>query len=63
MDLIKKLGLESAKSLDKMLQKSAVPEEWKISIINGMWQRSSVGFTHRELRNAIANYKICCDTK
>ena len=56
MNLIEELGLENAKALDGMLQKHAVPEDWKISVINGMWQRSSVGFTHAELRAAIADH-------
>ena len=56
MNLIEKLGLENAKALDGMLQKHAVPESWKISVINGMWQRSSAGFTHGELRTAIADH-------
>lgn len=54
--IIEKLGLENAKALDGMLQKHAVPEDWKISVINGMWQRSSVGFTHAELRATIADH-------
>jgi hypothetical protein len=54
--IIEKLGLENAKALDGILQKHAVPEDWKISVINGMWQRSSVGFTHAELRAAIADH-------
>ena len=56
MNLIEKLGLENAKALDGMLRKHGVPESWKIAVINGMWQRSSVGFTHGELRTAIANH-------
>ena len=56
MNLIEKLGLENAKTLDGMLHKHGVPESWKIAVINGMWQRSSVGFTHGELRTAIANH-------
>ena len=56
MNLIEKLGIENAKALDGMLQKHAVPESWKIAVINGMWQRSSVGFTHGELRKAIADH-------
>ncbi|MCL6245195.1 hypothetical protein M5F04_11685 [Acinetobacter sp. ANC 7200] len=56
MSLIEKLGIENAKALDVMLHKHAVPENWKISVINGMWQRSSVGFTHGELRAAIADH-------
>ena len=56
MNLIEKLGLENARSLDGMLQKHGVPESWKIAVINGMWQRSSVGFTHGELRAAIADH-------
>ena len=56
MNLIEKLGLENAKTLDGMLRKHGVPESWKIAVINGMWQRSSVGFTHGDLRTAIANH-------
>ena len=66
MNLIEELGLENAKALDGMLQKHAVPESWKISVINGMWQRSSVGFTHGELRTAIADHDrtdTCSDIK
>lgn len=55
-NLIEQLGLENAKALDGMLQKHGVPESWKIAVINGMWQRSSVGFTHSELRAAIADH-------
>ena len=56
MNLIEQLGLENAKTLDGMLHKHGVPESWKIAVINGMWQRSSVGFTHGDLRTAIANH-------
>lgn len=56
MNLIEKLGLENAKTLDGMLHKHGVPESWKIAVINGMWQISSVGFTHGDLRTAIANH-------
>lgn len=56
MNLIEKLGLANAKALDGMLQKHGVPESWKIAVINGMWQRSSDGFTHGELRAALADH-------
>ena len=56
MNLIEKLGLENAKTLDGMLRKHGVPESWKIAVINGMWQRSSDGFTHGELRSALADH-------
>ena len=56
MNLIEKLGLENAKALDGMLRKHGVPESWKIAVINGMWQRSSDGFTHGELRSALADH-------
>ena len=59
MNLIEELGLENAKVLNGMLQKHAVPESWRIAVINGMWQRSSVGFTHGELRTAIADHSKC----
>ncbi|MFW1946185.1 hypothetical protein ACG93R_22130 [Acinetobacter guillouiae] len=55
--LIEKVGgIERAIALEAMLQKHAVPESWKISIINGMWHRSSVGFTHSDLRTAISEH-------
>ena len=66
MNLIEKLGLENAKALDGMLQKHGVPESWKIAVINGMWQRSSDGFTHGELRSALADHDRtdhCSDIK
>lgn len=56
MNLIEELGLENAKALDGMLQKHGIPESWKIAVINGMWHRSATGFTHGELRAAIADY-------
>ena len=56
MNLIEELGLEKCRAIDGMLQKHAVPESWKIAVINGMWQRSSVGFTHGELHTAIMNH-------
>ena len=66
MNLIEKLGLENAKALDGMLRKHGVPESWKIAVINGMWQRSSDGFTHGELRSALADHDRtdhCSDIK
>ena len=66
MNLIEKLGLENAKALDGMLRKHGVPESWKIAVINGMWQRSSDGFTHGELRTALADHDridTCTDIK
>lgn len=56
MNLIEKLGLENAKALEGMLQKHGIPESWKIAVINGMWHRSAAGFTHGELRAAIADH-------
>lgn len=57
MNIIKKLGILNAKALDRMLTQHAVPDDWKISIINGMWHRSSTGFTPLELRQAITEYE------
>lgn len=56
-DLIAKVGYFNAKNLDRMLTHHAVPDDWKIGIINGMWNRSSTGFTHLELREAISEYE------
>ena len=66
MNLIEKLGLENAKALDGMLRKHGVPESWKIAVINGMWQRSSDGFTHGELRAELVDHDRtdhCTDIK
>lgn len=56
-NIIEDIGYKNAVALDGMLTKHAVPFDWKISIINGMWQRSSTGFTHHELRDELHQYK------
>ncbi|MBU3847827.1 MAG: hypothetical protein H9855_12805 [Candidatus Acinetobacter avistercoris] len=63
--LIEDLGIKNARALDGMLQKHSVPEDWKISVINGMWHRSSAGFTHSELRQAISSHDTdsCTDIR
>ena len=63
MNLIEKLGIKNAESLNEMLNKHGVPDDWKISIINGMWYRSSKGFTPKRLRDDIAAYKKTFESK
>lgn len=64
MNIIQDLGILNAQALDDMLRKHGIPEDWKISVINGMWTRSSVGFTHAELRTAItAHHKQAAQNK
>ena len=57
MNIIEDIGILNAKALDRMLTQHGVPEDWKILLINGAWYRSSKGFTHKQLRNAVAEYE------
>lgn len=63
MNLIERFGIANAESLNEMLNKHGVPDGWKISIINGMWYRSSKGFTPKQLRDDIAAYKKTLESK
>ena len=49
-------GLEQARNLQTMLKNLGCSDDMKFTVINGMWQRSSVGFTHTELRTALADH-------
>ena len=49
-------GLEQARNLQTMLKNLGCSDDMKFAVINGMWQRSSVGFTHTELRTALADH-------
>lgn len=49
-------GLEQARNLQTMLKNLGCSNDMKFTVINGMWQRSSVGFTHAELRTALADH-------
>ena len=47
-------GLEQARNLLGML--IGCPDDMKFTVINGMWHRSSEGFTYDDLRAAIADH-------
>ena len=49
-------GLEQARNLQTMLKNLGCSDDMKFAVINGMWQRSSDGFTHGELRSALADH-------
>ena len=49
-------GLEQARNLQTMLKNLGCSDDMKFAVINGMWQRSSDGFTHGELRTALADH-------
>ena len=49
-------GLEQARNLRGMLKNMGCPDDIKFTVINGMWHRSSEGFTYDNLCAAIADH-------
>ncbi len=49
-------GLEQARNLLGMLKNLGCPNDMKFTVINGMWHRSSEGFTYDDLSTAIADH-------
>jgi len=49
-------GLEQARNLLGMLKNLGCPDDMKFTVINGMWHRSSEGFTYHDLSTAIADH-------
>ena len=49
-------GLEQARNLQTMLKNLGCSDDMKFVVINGMWHRSSDGFTYDDLHAAIADY-------
>ncbi len=50
---IREFGLEKARDLLDQLHKLGCPDDMKITVINGMWQRTSNGFTYPELKRLV----------
>ena len=49
-------GLEQARNLQIMLKNLGCSDDMKFAVINGMWHRSSDGFTYDDLHAAIADH-------
>ncbi|MGQ1326746.1 hypothetical protein ACT4ZY_06775 [Acinetobacter baumannii] len=50
---IREFGVEKARDLLDQLHKLGCPDDMKITVINGMWQRTSNGFTYPELKRLV----------
>ena len=49
-------GLEQARNLQTMLKNLGCSDDMKFAVINGMWHRSSDGFTYDDLHAASADH-------
>ncbi|HFD2187242.1 TPA: hypothetical protein ACF2EG_002799 [Acinetobacter baumannii] len=50
---IRECGVDKARDLLDQLHKLGCPDDMKITVINGMWQRTSNGFTYPELKRLV----------
>ncbi|KRJ33606.1 hypothetical protein APC83_11255 [Acinetobacter baumannii] len=50
---IREFDLDKARDLLDQLHKLGCPDDMKITVINGMWQRTSNGFTYPELKRLV----------
>ncbi|MFV5459981.1 hypothetical protein VXP03_05235 [Acinetobacter baumannii] len=50
---IREFGVDKARDLLDQLHKLGCPDDMKITVINGMWQRTSNGFTYPELKRLV----------
>ncbi len=55
---IREYGLDKARDLLDQLHKLGCPDDMKITVINGMWQRTSNGFTYPELKRLVESLEI-----
>lgn len=55
---IKDHGLEKARELLKRLHELGCPDDMQITVINGMWQRTSNGFTYPELKRLVESVEL-----
>ena len=50
---IREYGVEKARALLAQLHNLGCPDDMKITVINGMWHRTSKGFTYPELKRLL----------
>ncbi|MCG6649629.1 hypothetical protein GHT87_04055 [Acinetobacter baumannii] len=55
---IREYGVDKARDLLDQLHKLGCPDDMKITVINGMWQRTSNGFTYPELKRLVESVEI-----
>ncbi|EJB8455470.1 hypothetical protein [Acinetobacter baumannii] len=55
---IREFGVEKARDLLDQLHKLGCPDDMKITVINGMWQRTSNGFTYPELKRLVESVDL-----
>ncbi|WP_407507373.1 hypothetical protein [Acinetobacter baumannii] len=55
---IREYGLDKARDLLDQLHKLGCPDDMKITVINGMWQRTSNGFTYPELKRLVESLDL-----
>ena len=57
-EFVGEFGLDGAKKLLGMLDKAFVPDDMIVNVINGMWVKSSVGFTKRDLKRLVESHDL-----
>ncbi|EXB44517.1 hypothetical protein J540_3243 [Acinetobacter baumannii 1440422] len=55
---IREFGVKKARELLDQLHKLGCPDDMKITVINGMWQRTSNGFTYPELKRLVESVEL-----
>ncbi|MGR8034459.1 hypothetical protein [Acinetobacter baumannii] len=55
---IREFGVEKARALLAQLHNLGCPDDMKITVINGMWQRTSNGFTYPDLKRLVESLDI-----
>ncbi|EPK9977822.1 hypothetical protein P5764_000844 [Acinetobacter baumannii] len=55
---IREFGVEKARDLLDQLHKLGCPDDMKITVINGMWQRTSNGFAYPELKRLVESVDL-----
>lgn len=55
---IRECGVEKARDLLDQLHKLGCPDDMKITVINGMWQRTSNGFTYPDLKRLVESVEL-----
>ncbi|MFX5187415.1 hypothetical protein ABTC69_17870 [Acinetobacter baumannii] len=55
---IREYGVDKARDLLDQLHKLGCPDDMKITVINGMWQRTSNGFTYPELKRLVESVDL-----
>jgi hypothetical protein len=55
---VKQHGIQQAKNLLTMLKNLGCADDMKFTVVNGMWQRSSEGFTYDELDQVVQSHVV-----